>query len=400
MTLPRRRFGRTGLEISLLSLGGMRFQQSWTDLEPEYITTASQERVRHTLEHAIQLGLNHIETARHYGSSEWQIGQAITSLLTGVDHILQTKIPPQENADIFEAELETSIERIGTSRIDLLAIHGINRPDHLDQTLKPGGCLDVARRWQKKGRIGSIGFSTHGPTDLIVAAIDSNAFDYVNLHWYFIRQENEPALAAAHSRDLGVFIISPTDKGGHLHSPSEQLVELCSPLHPIVFNDLFCLQDQRVHTISVGAAKPEDLNLHIEAVARLSEARSILPPIQARLQRAALTALGEPWLKTWNWGLPSWQDTPGCINLPLLLWLHNLIEAWGLEDYARARYRLLGQAGHWLPGVNADVLDVTVSEEQLLVVLKDSPWQRTIPGLLRRLRNRLQGDPSQRLSKT
>ena len=46
--------------------------------------------------------------------------------------------------------------------------------------------------------------------------------------------------------------------------------------------------------------------------------------------------------------------TPGEINLPILLWLHNLLEAWDLESYARARYRLLGSGGHWFAGSNAD----------------------------------------------
>ena len=75
-----------------------------------------------------------------------------------------------------------------------------------------------------------------------------------------------------------MFIISPTDKGGHLHTPAQRLLELCAPLHPIVFNDLFCLQDPRVHTISVGAARPEDLELHLEALRLLPEAASLITP--------------------------------------------------------------------------------------------------------------------------
>jgi predicted aldo/keto reductase-like oxidoreductase len=57
---------------------------------------------------------------------------------------------------------------------------------------------------------------------------------------------------------------------------------------------------------------------------------------------------------TWREGLPHWKDTPGGINLSVLLWLHNLIEAWDLESYATARYGILGHAGHWAPGANAD----------------------------------------------
>ncbi|MEK9631500.1 MAG: aldo/keto reductase, partial [Synechococcus sp.] len=147
-----------------------------------------------------------------------------------------------------------------------------------------------------------------------------------NLHWYYIRHDNSPALTAARERDMGVFLISPTDKGGHLHSPSPRLLELCEPLHPIVFNDLFCLSDPRVHTISVGAARPSDLDLHLQALELLDQAPELLSPIEQRLQQGLTERLGEAWMQSWQQGLPSWQDTPGDINLPVLLWLHTLLQ--------------------------------------------------------------------------
>jgi len=395
--LPTRRFGRTELLIPVLSLGGMRFQQSWTDLPAESITPESQQTVQSTLQRAVACGLHHVETARHYGSSERQIGWALPEA-EDPKRILQTKVPPREDPAAFEQELELSVARLGGARLDLLAIHGINLPEHLDWTMRAGGCLEVVRRWQRQNRIGHVGFSTHGPTDLIVDAIATDAFDYVNLHWYYIRQDNDPALTAATRHDMGVFIISPTDKGGHLHTPSDRLIELCAPLHPIVFNDLFCLSDPRVHTISVGASRPGDLDLHLEAVGQLDSAEALIAPIQDRLHAQALRALGEPWLMTWREGLPHWKDTPGGINLPVLLWLHNLMEAWDLESYAQARYGILGHAGHWAPGANADAFDQEVSESELRSVLNQSPWAETIPGILRGLKERVGGVPQERLS--
>ena len=395
--LPTRRFGRTELQIPLLSLGGMRFQQSWTDLPSTDISTESQLNLEATLQQAVGYGFHHVETARHYGSSERQLGWALPRCEDS-SRILQSKVPPREDPDAFEAELNLSFKRLNCRRLDLLGIHGINLPEHLHQTLRPGGCMDVVRRWQAEGRIGHVGFSTHGPTDLITASCDSGAFDYVNLHWYFIRQDNDPSLDAARAQDMGVFIISPTDKGGHLHSPSQRLLELCAPLHPIVFNDLFCLKDPRVHTISVGASRPEDLDLHLEAVSRLEDASILIAPVQERLQLAAAEALGNDWLGSWRQGLPSWQDTPGEINLPVLLWLHNLLEAWDLESYARARYRLLGSGGHWFAGSNADALGDTIDDAQLLNVLGNSPWRDRIPGILRTLKVRLAGESQMRLS--
>lgn len=394
--LPTRRFGRTELAMPLLSLGGMRFQQSWSDLPADQISADSQNNLRNTLERAVACGFHHIETARHYGSSERQLGWLLPQV-PDPQRILQTKVPPQADSAAFEAELRLSFERLAVDRVDLLAIHGLNLPEHLDQTLQPGGCLEVVRRWQAEGRVGSVGFSTHGPLDLILRAIESDAFDYVNLHWYFIRQDNRPAIDAAVAHDMGVFIISPTDKGGHLHSPPERLLELCAPLHPIIFNDLFCLSAPGIHTISVGAAKPTDLDLHLQAVALLPQAHQLLPPIVRRLEQARREALGDAWLSSWQQGLPAWQDTPGQINLPTLLWLHNLVEGWDLQGYARARYGLLGAGSHWFPGANADALDRQVHEAQLLSVLAGSPWAEQIPPLLRQLRSRVGGGSGKRL---
>lgn len=383
--VPCRRFGRTGLQIPVLSLGGMRFQQSWSDLDWHQITPGNQANVEALLRHAQHLGYHHIETARHYGSSERQLGRALATIPDSRP-IIQTKVPPRDNAKQFEAELEESMALLGCQAIDLLAIHGINLPEHLEQATGPGGCLEVVRRWQGAGRIGHVGFSTHGPTELIVAAIETKAFDYVNLHWYYIRQDNKEALTAAQAHDMGVFIISPTDKGGHLHSPSARLLELCAPLHPIVFNDLFCLSQPGIHTISVGAAHPQDLDLHLEAVGQLGNAAQLLPPILQRLEAERRKRLGAEWVDSWRQGLPHWKDTPGQINLSALLWLYNLWVAWDLESYVQARYGLMSRDNHWFPGCNANAVDETVSPEALRHALRHSPWTGRILSILRQLK--------------
>ncbi len=382
--------------MPVLSLGGMRFQQSWKDLDPQEINNQQHDILQKTIQHASQKGLHHIETARHYGTSELQIGWSLPQI-DDPKRILQTKIPPNNDPSIFEKELELSFRRLGSSKIDLLAIHGINLPEHLDMTIRPNGCLEIVDRWQKEGLVGHIGFSTHASVDLIIKTIDTGLFDYVNLHWYFIRQDNEQALKAAHENDMGVFIISPTDKGGHLHTPSLRLLELCSPFHPIEFNDLFCLSDNRIHTLSVGASKPEDLDIHLNAISKMDEMHGFINTVEQRLIDASYKALGEPWLTTWNVGLPRWDQTPGEINIPVLLWLNNLLEAWDMESFAKDRYGLLGRGGHWFPGANSDCIDCEVSEDDLKKVLINSPWSSEILFVLRKLKDRLGGGRRDRL---
>ena len=52
---------------------------------------------------------------------------------------------------------------------------------------------------------------------------------------------------------MGVFIISPTDKGGMLWKPPKTFAEVTAPLSPIAFNNLWLLSNPAIHTLSVGA---------------------------------------------------------------------------------------------------------------------------------------------------
>ena len=398
MELPCRRFGRTNLNMPVLSLGGMRFQKSWDELKFSEISRKEQNKVENILNLANKFGFNHIETAKYYGTSEIQLGMGFKSMKIR-PKIIQTKIPPNRDPKLFEAELLKSFEKLQLKKIDLLSIHGINTPEHLHQAVRDGGCIDILKKFQKENLIGYIGFSTHGESSLIEKAISTNFFDYINLHWYFINQTNSKLIELAHKYDLGVFIISPTDKGGHLHTPSSKMLELCHPLHPIVFNDLFCLRNKNVHTISVGIAKEQDFNLHLEAVSLLSESDHYIPKILNRLQEESINSLGKEWYKNWDKNLPSWQNTPGGINIPVLLWLANLIDSFDLEEFAKSRYQLLGNGSHWFPGNNANLLDVDVYESQLLKVLERHIKPKKVIKILRVLKDKFGDKSLPRLSK-
>lgn len=390
-----RRFGRTQLQMPVFSCGGMRYQQSWKDIPASDITADNQQNLEATITRSLALGIHHIETARGYGTSEIQLGRVL-SKLPRESFLIQTKVSPKADPLEFRRNFEQSFQNLNLEYIDLLGIHGINTPQTLDWAIRPGGCLDEARKWQAQGRVRFIGFSTHGPTDVIVQAIETDRFDYVNLHWYYINPLNWPAIEAATRHDLGVFIISPSDKGGMLYKPPAKLVELCQPLSPMVFNNLFCLSRPQVHTLSLGAARPSDFDEHLKTIGLLDRADEILPPILTRLQQAAIEALGEDWVKTWQVGLPKWQETPQGINIPTILWLRNLAIAYDLIDYAKMRYNLLGNGGHWFPGYRAD----GVENLDLRQCLARSPHADQIPALLAQAHQLLGGQVNQRLSQS
>lgn len=350
-----RRFGRTNLQMPVFSCGGMRYQHKWEDVPLAQVPADSQQNLEACINRSVSLGINHIETARGYGSSERQLGLILPKFKRD-QLIVQTKVGPSENPADFVRGFEESLQRLQLQYVDLLAIHGINAEQPLDWSVRKGGCLEAARRLQSQGLARHIGFSTHAPANLICKALEYD-FDYVNLHWFFIMQANWCAIEAATRRDMGVFIISPSDKGGKLYEPSGRLVELCSPLHPIVFNDLFCLSHPQVHTLSIGAARPSDFDRHVETLPHMADADNVLKPILDRLRQAYEAAVEVDLREPFGMGLPWWEQAPGQVHVQVILWLRNLVKAYDMREYAKMRYNLLGNGGHWFPGKRATAIE-------------------------------------------
>ena len=113
-----------------------------------------------------------------------------------------------------------------------------------------------------------------------------------------------------------------------------------------------------------------------------------------------IKVVGFDWYHSWDKNLPTWRNTPGGINIPVLLWLSNLLEAWDLESFTKARYQLLGNGGHWFPGSNANSLDASVTENDLCKSLINHHNPKKVIKKLRHLKKKFGVGKQARLSIT
>src|SRR5213075_2915778 len=97
-----RRFGRTEITMPVFSCREMRYQHKWQDVATKEIPFENQANLEATIHRALELGINHIETARGYGTSEMQLGRILPGL-PREKMIVQTKVAPKENPKEFLA---------------------------------------------------------------------------------------------------------------------------------------------------------------------------------------------------------------------------------------------------------------------------------------------------------
>lgn len=339
-----RRFGKTEKYLSTITLGGMRFRHVWDDPRHD-IPEATYEDCVNAVKFAIDAGINHIETARGYKKSETVYGKVLNEELAipRTFYHLMTKGSPL-TADATYEMVENQLRDLQTDYLDFYGWHGINNEELLQQSCKTGGAVEALLKLKEEGIIKHVGFSTHAPVETIVRAIETGLFEFVNLHYYYFNQRNLAAVQMAAANDMGVFIISPNDKGGQLFNAPDKVKNATFPSTPIQWNARFCLNNPAIHTLSFG----------ITEKAHFDEMKGIFPSTSPWSKTDYETKLkldgflyDDPYAAYEGFEL---QNDPSGINIPEVLRLRRVWKAYDMIDYAKYRYKTFMEKSHWFPG--------------------------------------------------
>jgi L-galactose dehydrogenase/L-glyceraldehyde 3-phosphate reductase len=301
-------FGRTGLEISELALGG--------GVTGGILINPTEATRRDALQRAVAAGINWIDTAAIYGdgASEETIGRHLRALTPRPHVSTKVRLEVEDMGDVagaIERGLEQSLRRLQSDSIALLQLHnhlGHGVGDRLalppEQVLRHGGVADTFDRLKEQGLIRASGITAAGDTAACLEVINSGRFDTAQIYYNAINpsaawrrvppgwkggQDFCGLLAACFHHNMGVLNIRPLAGGllGSSERPERLFVMTadtdldnemrCAAAVRAALGDVrgapaqaalrFVLGNRELATRVIGITSIDQLNEAIEAVA-------------------------------------------------------------------------------------------------------------------------------------
>lgn len=218
-----RNFGKTGLKLSPLGFGMMRLPKKDGQVDVE-------ESIR-MVRHAIDNGLNYVDTAYNYldGESELITGQALKDGYREKVH-LATKCPVWkiEKPEDFDALLDEQLKKLDTEYLDFYLLHSLSL-ERWNQTILPCNVPERLLAAKKAGKVRHIGFSFHDNLGAFKTMVDYwDEWDFCQIQLNYVDKENQAGLAGleyAASKGLAVVIMEPL-RGGYLANVPQEVADV------------------------------------------------------------------------------------------------------------------------------------------------------------------------------
>ncbi len=324
-----REYGTTGIRVSALGFGCMRFPMRKGHVDAD--------RTIHMLHRAVDLGINYLDSAYVYCNEESEavLGEAVEGRRTNLYLSTKNHYKGDDPAK-WRRYLDTSLERLNTDYIDFYHLHDLRLREYLSH-LKPHGAMEEARKAKDEGLIRHLCFSSHDEPENIAKLIDTGEFEGLLVQYNILDRRNEEVIARAHEKGLGVSIMG-TVAGGKLIPRSSRLNR--TEGHRWTIPQLairFVLSNSGVSAALSGMENVGMLESNVASVSpgplNPQENQQILQIADDARRLRGLYCTGCSYC----------MPCPSGVDIPANFAAYNLARVWGLRGMARARYRALGR---------------------------------------------------------
>ena len=254
--MRHRTMGRTGIQVSEVGFGGIPIQM------------LSHSEAVAVVRRAIDLGIDFLDTARAYTTSEERIGEAIKGRRSRCTIATKTVA---RTSDGVEKDLQRSLSLLGTSSVELYQLHNVSSDEALKEVMKPGGTLDAFKKAQREGKIRFIGITSHRPS-VLVQAIRTGEFDTIMVPLNYVeRTPLQELIPLASKLNVGMIIMKPLGGGAFTNGEEALRFVLNQPISTVIPG--VCSIEEVEQNAAVGTAP---LAFDRDAEKRLDEQAKVL----------------------------------------------------------------------------------------------------------------------------
>lgn len=267
-----RKFGNLeDVRVSALGFGCMRFPTISKDGK----NVIDRERAVKMVRHAIDQGVNYIDTAYPYhdGESERVVGEALQDGYREKVY-LATKCPVWliSKQEDFERYLDEQLEKLGVQTIDFYLLHALSR-QRFEEIVKKFDLTSCMERAKAAGKIRHIGFSFHDDEETFREIVDYYRWDFCQIQYNYVDTEHQAGtrgLEYAAQKGLGVVIMEPL-RGGKLALPAPHMAEVFSDeKKPVEWALDFLWNRPEVSVVLSGMSTEQQVEENLEYASRSS----------------------------------------------------------------------------------------------------------------------------------
>jgi aryl-alcohol dehydrogenase-like predicted oxidoreductase len=200
-SIPQRRLGKTGVDLSVIALGGI------------VVTDTEQSFANNIVAEAYDRGINYFDVAPTYGNAQERLGPALEPYRKKAFLACKTTKRDKEGS---AQELEESLRLLRTDHLDLYQFHAVTTKEDVEKIFGPNGAMETFQAARKMGKVRFLGFSAHSVENAL-AMLDRFDFDTIlfPINFVLFSQANfgPQVLKRAREKNMGILALKGMAKG-------------------------------------------------------------------------------------------------------------------------------------------------------------------------------------------